>query len=162
MAGLLVLALCALTWGGAHAQEMALHRDGAWLQDGIELYHRMSGHENLSENEAGRAQVVVSYVCAVVDLEKYLVFRAALLNGAVAEAKEDRRMNPMELRGIGEALPLLLPLMATRFFADNPPCDTVLLMVRDYLLEYPELLAQDAGAVVEGALLHAYSDRNEP
>ena len=97
--GLSVLALCALTWGGAHAQGLALHRDGAWLQDGIELYHRMSGREILSEKEAGRAQVVVSYVCAVVDLEKYPVFRAALLNGAVAEAEEDRRMNPIELRG---------------------------------------------------------------
>jgi hypothetical protein len=104
----------------------------------------------------------MSYVCAVVDLERFLVFRAALVNGAVAEAKEEHHMDPTELKGIGEALPLLLPLMGTRFFEDHPSCDRVLLMVRDFLLEYPDLLAGDASSVIEGALLRTYSDTAQP
>jgi hypothetical protein len=137
MRSLAVMALAAFISGPVQAEELAPRRDGAWLQDGIELYQRMSGHTKLPEKQVSQAQGVMSYVCAVVDLERFLVFRAALVNGAVAEAKEEHHMDPTELKGIGEALPLLLPLMGSRFFEDHPSCDRVLLMVRDFCSSTP-------------------------
>ena len=48
-------------------------RDGAWLQRGIKQQQRWNAHETLSAEELNEATLVTSYVCAVVDLEKYLV-----------------------------------------------------------------------------------------
>lgn len=163
MRNLVVMALCVFLWGQAHGQQMLVHPDGAWLRNGIGLYQRLSAsHEKLSEQETSHARAVVSYVCAVVDLERYLVFRTYLLNGAIADARDESHLSAMELKGISEALPLLMPLAKTRFFEDNPSCDRVLLMVRDFLLEHPDLLAGDASMVIEGALLRTYSDAVEP
>ena len=156
------LALLAWVGGGAHAQELAPQRDGTWLQNGIELYRRLTEHESLSEKDKNEARVAASYVCAVVDLEKYLVFRADLLKGAVADAKKRPHKGPEELKGIGAALPLLVPLAATRFFQDSPSCDRAVVIVRDYLAMYPEVLPKDADVIIEKALLDAYSDNNEP
>lgn len=157
-----ILALVAFIGCSAHAQEMPPQRDGAWLQKGIELQRRVSAHESLSGKDTDEARVVVSYVCAVVDLEKYLVFRAGLLKGAVAEAKKHRRTTRQEFKGMGEALPILIPLMETRFVEDSPSCDTALVIVRDYLAKYPEVVDKDADAIVELALLQAYSNTNPP
>lgn len=162
MKNLAVMIVAVFLWGQAHGQQTMAHPDGAWLQNGIGLYQRLSRHEKLSEQETSQARVVLSYVCAVVDLERYLVFRTYLLNGAVLDARDESHLNPMELKGIGEALPLLLPLAKTRFFEDNPACDRVLLMVRDFLLQDPDLLDGDASMIVEGALLRNYSDAGEP
>ena len=150
-----------LVCSSARAEEAAPQRNGVWLQSGIELYRRMGGQEGLSENEAGRALIAVTYVCAVVDLEKFLVFRAGLLKEAVAAARRRSQMQPQELKGMDEMLPLLVPLMDTRFFADNPTCEQVLQIVWGYLGEYPELLPDDADVIIERALLDAYSQPRE-
>lgn len=157
-----VLALVAFIGSGASAQDTVRERDGAWLQNGIELHRRLEDHERLSDKETNEAQVVASYVCAVVDFEKYLVFRANLLKGAVSGPNKHRRRNPLEFKGMGESLPILIPLMDTQFLEDSPSCDKTLLIVRDYLAKYPEVLAKDAGAIVELALLQAYSNNNQP
>lgn len=154
----IVLALAACTAIVAHSQELTSQRDGAWLQNGIDLYVRMGKHETLSVNQTNEALTAATYICAIVDLEKYFVFRADLLKGAVAEAGKRRRLSPKELKGIGEALPILTPLMETRFFQDGPSCGAALLLVRDYLIKYPEVLGRDAEVIVESALLDAYSD----
>jgi hypothetical protein len=134
-------------------------RDGAWLQNGIRQYQRFNAHENLSDKEAKDALVVTSYVCAVVDLEKYLVQRADLLAGALqAGRKKKQYINPEELKGMSAALPMLVPLMETKFFTDSPTCDSVFVIVRDYLDKYPEVLPKAADAVVEKALLDAYAN----
>jgi len=122
----------------------------------------LSESENLSDTETDGARAVASYVCAVVDFEKYLVFRADLLKRAVAEARKHRHVNQQELKGIQEALPILIPLMQTRYFEDSPSCDRALSMVRDYLVKYPEVLPKDAGVIVERALLDAYSNTTQP
>jgi hypothetical protein len=138
-------------------------RDGAWLQNGIRQYQRLNAHENLSDKEAKDALVVTSYVCAVVDLEKYLVQRADLLAGALkAGRKKKHYINPEKLNGMAAALPMLVPLMETQFFTDSPTCDRVFVIVRDYLDKYPEMLPKDADAVVEKALLDAYAKTSEP
>jgi len=157
-----LLAVIALSGSVARSQELIPPRDGAWLQNGIQLYRRMNEHESLSAKQTDEARAAATYVCAVVDLEKYLVFRAQLLKGAVAEATKRHRAGSKELRGIVPALPILIPLMDTRFFQDSPSCDTALLMVRDYLLKCPGMLTQDAEVIVESALLDAYSDANPP
>jgi hypothetical protein len=157
-----VFALVAFIGCSAQAQETPLQRDGAWLQNGIELYRRLSAHENLPDKQTNEARVASSYVCAVVDLEKYLVFRADLLKDAVAGAKKRGRMNRQQLRGMDEALPMLIPLMGTGFVQDSPSCDKALRIVRDYLVRYPEVLTKDADTIVELALLQAYSNVNQP
>jgi hypothetical protein len=159
---LAVMALAALVWGGARAQETTQEPNGAWLRSGIDLYQRMNGHDSLSQKDAAKAVIVASYVCAVLDLEKYLLFRADLLKRAVAAGKRRGQMKPLELKGINEALPMLLPLMETRFLADSPSCESVLVMVRDFLVEYPEMLPSDAEMIVEAALVKAYSTTSVP
>jgi hypothetical protein len=52
--------------------------------------------------------------------------------------------------------------MQTKFSTDSPPCDRVVLVVRDYLGKYPEMLTKDADVVIERALLNAYSNINDP
>jgi hypothetical protein len=107
--------------------------------------------------------VVTSYVCAVVDLEKYLVQRADLLAEALqAGRKKKHYINPEKLNGMAVALPMLVPLMETQFFTDSPTCDKVLVIVRDYLDKYPEVLAEGADALVEKALLNAYAKTSDP
>jgi hypothetical protein len=157
-----VFAFLAFTGGGAHAQSIATQRDGAWLQNGIEPYRRLNERESLSDKETDGARAVTSYVCAVVDFEKYVVFRADLLKRAVAEAKKHGHVNPQELKGIQEALPILIPLMQTRYFEDSPSCDKALSLVRDYLVKYPEVLDKDAAVIVERALMDAYPNATQP
>ena len=157
-----IFIIVAVSGIGAHAQSPASPRDGAWLQNGIDLYWRLSERDSLSAKETDGARAVASYVCAVVDLEKYLVFRADLLKRAVAEARKHRHVNQQELEGIQEALPILIPLMQTRYFEDSPSCDKALSMVRDYLVKYPEILSKDADVIVERALLDAYSKTTQP
>ncbi len=159
---LAVVALVACSAGRAQAQDLTPRRNGSWLQNGIELSRRLEEHQSISQPETEQARITVSYVCAIVDLEKYLVFRADLLKGAVTEARKHRRLNPQELKGIGEVLPLLIPLMDTRFFQDVPSCDKAVLIVRDYLSKYPEVLDKDAEVIVEKALLDAYSNEDAP
>ena len=138
-------------------------RDGAWLQNGIRQYERHNAHENLSDKEATDALVVTSYVCAVVDLEKYLLQRADLLAQALqAGRKKKRYINPEKVDGMAAALPMLVPLLETRFFTESPTCGTVFAVVRDYLDKYPEVLPDDADAIVEKALLNAYAKTSEP
>ncbi len=157
-----VVALAAFTAAGVHAQDLAAHRDGTWLQHGIEMSRRLAEHQSISQQDTEQARVAVSYVCGIVDLEKYLVFRADLLKGAVADARKRHRLNPQELKGIGEVLPLLIPLMETRSFQDVPSCDKAVLIVWDYLSKYPEVLDKDAEVIVEKALLDAYSTEDAP
>jgi hypothetical protein len=160
--GLMVLTLAACIASVAHSQEPATQRDGAWLQNGIELYWRMNRREALSVSQTYEARTAATYICAIADLEKYLVFRADLLKGAIAEAGKRRRLSPQELKGMSEALSILTPLMDTRFLQDSLSCDAALLMVHDYLLKYPEALAKDAEVIVDSALLDAYADIGEP
>lgn len=122
----------------------------------------MNERESLSDKETDGARAVASYVCAVVDFEKYVVFRADLLKRAVAEARKHRHVSPQELEGIQEALPILIPLMQTRYFKDSPSCDEALSIVRDYLVKYPEVLPKDADVIVERALLEVYSNTTQP
>jgi hypothetical protein len=115
-------------------------RDGAWLQNG----------------DAG---MVTSYVCAVVDLEKYLIERATTLSRALHEGKKKKQhLDPRMLDGMNRALPLVLPLMKTRFLEDSPSCEKAVAIVHDYLEKYPEMLPKDADVIVERALLDAYTD----
>ena len=158
-----VLAFVACNGLAADAPEKPQARDGAWLQNGIRQYQRFNAHENLSDKEANDALFVTSYVCAVVDLEKYLVLRADLLAGALEEGRKKKdHINPEKLNGMTAALPMLIPLMETKFFTESPSCDRVFVIVRDYLDKYPEVLAKDADEIVEKALLDAYPKTNEP
>jgi len=154
--------LAALISSSTQAQETAPERNGVWLHGGIEFYQRMSRHEELSQSEAARALFVVSYVCAVVDLEKYLVYRSDLLKRAITAAQKRTHLDPKELKGIYEGLPLSVPLMETRFLQDSPSCETVIGMVQTFMVQHPETLSTSAEVIVEGALLEAYSDTNEP
>jgi hypothetical protein len=151
--------LACVAWSGATTgtAQVPQQRDGAWLQNGIKLHQRMNAHDNLSEKDASEALVATSYVCAVVDLEKYLVQRAELLAGALEDGKKKRPLDPKIFDGMTRALPILVPLMKTDFFADSPSCESVLIIVRDYLEEYPEMLPKGAEAIVEKALLEAYT-----
>ncbi len=130
-------------------------RDGAWLQNGIKQKLRWNAHETLTVEELNEATLVTSYICAVVDLEKYLVERAELLSGAVG-GKKKPRLDPRLLTGMKRAGPILIPLVESRFPADPPSCERAQVIVHDYLDNYPEMLEKDAGAIVEKALLEAY------
>lgn len=159
---LAVLGFIAYSARAADEPEKAQQRDGVWLQNGINHYEHLNAHESLSDNDANDALVVRSYVCAIVDLEEYLVLRADLLAGAVGDARKRRHINPQKLSGMAEVLPIIVPLMQTKFSTDSPPCDRIVLIVRDYLGKYPEMLTKDADVVIERALLDAYSKINEP
>jgi len=159
---LAVLAFVAYDGGAADDRENAPQRDGVWLRNGISQYERLNAHESLADNDSNDARVVRSYVCAIVDLEEYLVLRANLLARAVGDARKLRHINAQKLDGMVEALPILVPLMQTKFSTDSPPCDGAILIVRDYLAKYPEMLTKDSDVVIEKALLEAYSNTNEP
>jgi len=137
-------------------------RDGAWLQNGIKQQQRWNAHENVSDKELNDATLVTSYICAVVDLEKELVQRAALLSDALQDRKEKKRLDPRLLEGMTRAVPILVPLMNSDFIAGGPSCDRTLVIVQDYLAKYPEMLDKDAGAIVERALLASYDRGSEP
>ena len=159
---LAVLGFSAYSGRAAEEPEKAQQRDGVWLRNGISHYERLNAREGLSDNDASDALIVRSYVCAIVDLEEYLVLRADLLAGAVSDARKRRHINPQKLSGMAEVLPIIVPLMQTKFSTDSPPCDRVVLVVRDYLGKYPEMLTKDADVVIERALLNAYSNINDP
>jgi hypothetical protein len=137
-------------------------RDGTWLENGIKQQQRWNTHETLSDKEQNDATLITSYICAVVDLEKELVRRAALLSGALRDGKKKKRLDPRMLEGMTQAVPILVPLLSTDFAKDSPTCDRALEMVQDYLAKYPEMLDKDADAIVEKALLAAYSRSSEP
>jgi hypothetical protein len=73
----------------------------------------------------------------VVDLEQYSVLRVELLAGAVGDARKKHHVRPEMLNGMAEALPIVVPLMRTRFSTDSPPCDRTVLSVREYLDKSP-------------------------
>jgi len=137
-------------------------RDGVWLQNGIKQQQRWEAHENLSDKDLNDATLVTSYVCAVVDLEKELVQRAAQLSEALQEGKKKKHLDPRLLEGMTQAVPILVPLMKSDFATDEPTCDKALPIVRDYLAKYPEMLEKDANAIVEKALLAGYDRSSEP
>jgi hypothetical protein len=159
---LAVLALVACHVSAADDPQITQLRDGSWLRNGINQLARLNAHETLSEKETDDALVVRSYVCAIVDLERYLVLRADLLASAVGEGGKKRRASAERLAGMAAALPILVPLMQTRFSADGAPCDGVVLTVGDYLDKYPEMLTKDAALIIDRALLDAYSSSNVP
>jgi hypothetical protein len=134
-------------------------RDGTWLQKGLRQYERLNARESLSDEDANDARIARSYVCAVVDLEKYLVERADLLAGAFEEGKKKKRhLNPQLLEGMSRAIPMLVPLMQTDFSTDSPSCERAIVIVRDFLEKYPEVLDKQADALIEKALLATYSN----
>jgi hypothetical protein len=147
----------AVTWGAPWLPPV---RDGAWLQNGITQQQRWSAHENLSDKELNDATLVTSYICAVVDLEKELVQRAALLSKAAQDAKK-KTPRSARLEGMTQAAPILVPLMDSDFAKDGPSCDRAVVIVQDYLVKYPEMLDKDADTIVEKALLAAYDRSNE-
>ena len=71
-------------------------------------------------------------------------------------------MAAAHLAGIAQAVPLLVPLMESDFSTNGPSCDRALLIVQDYLTKYPEILDEEAAAIVEKALLATYDRSNEP
>jgi hypothetical protein len=158
-----VLTLIASSGVIAGTPEQSAPRDGLWLQNGIRQYQRLNAHETVTDKEASDAMAVTSYVCAVVDLEKYLVQRADLLAGALAEGtKKKPHIDARMLNGMAQALPLLVPLMKTSFSTDSLSCDRASVIVGEYLEKYPEMLTKDAGALVDKALLASYLKTDEP
>jgi hypothetical protein len=157
-----VLLLVACNVGAADDPQILQVRDGTWLRIGINQLARLRAHETLSEQETNDALIVRSYVCAVVDLEKYLVLRADLLARAVGEGRKRHHANAERLEGMAAAIPILVPLTKTNFSAEGAPCDSVIPMVRNYLDNYPEMLTKDAGVIIDRALLEAYSSGNQP
>ena len=156
LAMVLALAACGAFAAGTPEQPSQEH-DGVWLQNGIKLQQRLSAHESLSEKEAHEATVVSSYICGVVDFEKYLVHRADLLEGAVRRGRKKKQpIDPRMLSGMVQAAPLLAPLMKTDFLAENPSCERSIGIVGDFLGKYPEVIDKDAGELIEKALLAAY------
>jgi hypothetical protein len=154
--------LACLAWSGATAAPPPVSlsvRDGAWLQNGVKLQQRWLAHETLSDEDLSEAKTVKAYVCAVLDLEKYLVERATTLSRALHEGKRKKQhLDPQMLDGMSRALPLVIPLMKTPFLEDSPSCDKAVVIVREYLEKYPEMLPKDAHEIVEKALLDAYSN----
>src|SRR6185437_1868447 len=101
--------------------EQPQERDGIWLQNGIKQEQRQDAQESLSEKEAHDALVVSSYICGVVELEKYLVHRADLLQGAVRRGKQKKRpIDPRLLSGMVQAFPLLAFLIKAAVPTENP------------------------------------------
>ena len=149
----------AATWGAPWLPPV---RDGAWLASGIKQQQRWNAHETLSDKELNDATLVTSYICAVVDLEKELVRRAALLSGALREGKKKKHLDSRMLEGMTRAVPILVPLMSTDFATDGPTCDKAVVIVQDYLTKYPEMLDKDADAIVEKALLATYNQGDDP
>jgi hypothetical protein len=155
LAALLTFAACSGVAAGT--PEETGQRDGVWLENGIRQYERLNAHESLSERDANDAVVVSSYICGVASFEKYLVQRANLLAGALQQGRTRKHpLKPQVLDGMAQALPMLVPLMKSDFLTDPPSCDKVFVIVRDFLDKYPEVLDQDAGGLVEKALLAAY------
>jgi hypothetical protein len=136
-------------------------RDGAWLKNGIAQQQRWNAHENLSDKEISDATLVTSYICAVVDLEKELVQRAALLSKALQDAKRKEKRTA-HLEGMTRAVPILVPLIESNFATDGPSCDRALVIVQDYLAQYPEMLDKDAAALIEKALLATHNEGSKP
>ena len=137
-------------------------RDGTWLQNGIKQQQRWNAHENLSDKELNDATLVTSYVCGVVDLEKELVRRAALLSEALQGAKKKGTLRSAHLEGMTQAVPILVPLLKSDFITDGLSCDKTLVIVQDYLAKYPEMLDKGAETIVEKALLATYNESGEP
>jgi hypothetical protein len=157
--------LACVAWSGAPAATPAsmVLRDGAWLQNGVKQQQRWTAHESLSDDDVDAARTVTSYVCAVVDLEKYLVERATSLSRALQEGRRKKQhLDPQMLDGMNRALPIVVPLMKSDFLKDSPSCDKAVVIVHDYLEKYPEMLPKDADVIVERALLDAYTDSAEP
>jgi hypothetical protein len=151
IAALLLSITCsAASWGAPWLPPV---RDGAWLQNGLKQQQRSSAHENLTDKELSDATLVISYVCAVVDLEKELTERAALLAQAVQDGKKKKHLDPRLLEGMQQAVPILVPLLKSDFNTDGVTCDRALVIVHEYLTKYPEMLDKDAAAIVEKALL---------
>lgn len=130
-------------------------RDGRWLHNGIKQQQRWNAHETLSVEELNEATLVTSYVCAVVDLEKYFVERAELLSGAVG-GKKMPHLDPRLLTGMKSAAPIPIPLTESKFSSDPPSCERAQVIVHDHLEHYSEMLEKDADAIIEKALLDAY------
>jgi hypothetical protein len=160
LAAIVVLAACSGVAAGT--PDEPARRDGVWLLNGIRQYQRLNAHESLSDKDADDARVVTSYVCGVVNFEKYLVQRANMLVGALQEGRKRKPLiDPRMRAGMTQALPLLAPLMKTGFVTDDPTCERVFVMVGDFLDQYPEVLERDAGALVENALLAAYTQSDD-
>lgn len=145
----------AYTMTAASAPWVPPVRDGSWLQRGIQQQQRWNAHETLTAEELNEATLVTSYVCAVLDLEKYLVQRAELLSGAV-DGKKKPHLDPRLLSGMKRAAPILIPLVETNFSAAPPSCERTQVIVHDYLEKYPEMLEKDADSIIEKALLDAF------
>jgi hypothetical protein len=158
IAFLTCLTYSTVTWGTPWLPPV---RDGAWLQNGIRQQQRWNEHENLSDKELNDATLATAYICAVVDLEKELVQRAAQLSEALQEGKKRKHLDPRLLEGMTQAVPILVPLMKSDFTTQAPSCDKALVIVRDYLAKYPEMLEKDADAIVEKALLASYDQGSE-
>jgi hypothetical protein len=151
------LALAACTALAAGTPGEPTERDGVWLQNGIKQQQRLSAHDSLSEKDAHAALVVSSYICGVVDFEKYLVHRADLLESAARRGKKKKQpIDPRMLAGMVQAFPLLAPLMKTDFLVEDPSCERSVVIVGDFLDKYPEVIDKDAGELIEKALLAAY------
>jgi hypothetical protein len=149
----------AVTWAAPWLPPV---RDGAWLQNGIKQQQRWNAHESLSDKELNDATLVTSYICGVVDIEKELVRRAALLSEALQGAKKKETSRFVQLEGITQAVPILVPLMESDCISDGLSCDRALVIVQDYLKKYPEMLDKDADAIVDKALLATYNRSSEP
>src|SRR4051794_10111401 len=128
-----IIALVAFMSVTISAPEEHELRDGVWIQNGIRQYERLKAHESLSERETDDAKLVSSYVCAVVDLEDYLVQRANLLAAALEEARTKHQLDPQVIKGITEASAILVPLMKTHFSSDSPSCEAAMVTVGNYL-----------------------------
>jgi hypothetical protein len=147
------LVFTAASWGAPWLPPV---RDGAWLQNGIKQQQRWNAHEELSDQERNDATIVMAYVCGVLDMQKYLVQRAALLSGALQAGKKKQHLKPGLVEGMRQSVPILVPLMASDFGSGTLTCEKAVAIVREYLEKYPEMLDKDAEEIVEKALLDAY------
>lgn len=158
-----LLTLVAFRGAAADIADRSQLRDGAWLQNGIRHYQQFDSRKDAPAKEATDARLVVSYVCAVVDLEKYLVLRADLLARALEDGRKKRRyISTEKLDGMAAAVPILVPLMEGKSFAVGPSCGSALVIVRDYLNKYPRELGKGAAEIIDSALLDAYRSDAAP